>query len=325
MVSKLNESLARKKGLISSTAKLIQYPIVLAWAVTVRKFQGQTEANPQKVVTDLNSVFEAAQAYVMKSRVQELEQLYILEELPEEKIYANHKALTEIDRLLKVSINQNPTDWDKEADETRIKISFLNCRSMKNKFDHIKADKCLMKSDIIVLTETWLEHTQNEDDQYKLTEFEANLNSIGRGKGIASYYKLKMQNVTNINCEGFSITKLEADNLDIIGVYRSQGGTLTSLMSHLETLIVDGKTTVIGGDFNVCALASPKNHLSETLRQNGFIQLVKKLTHIEGGLIDHVYLVQGENTRFSCIIEEFPKYYSDQDEIGIILIEKDKE
>ena len=133
-------SLARKQGLISSTAKLIQYPIVLAWAVTVHKFQGQTVANPQKVVIDLKSVFEAAQAYVMKSRVQELEQLYILEELPEEKIYANHKALTEIDRLLKVSINQNPTDWDKEADETRIKISFLNCRSMKNKFDHVNEE-----------------------------------------------------------------------------------------------------------------------------------------------------------------------------------------
>ena len=70
MVSKLNESLARKKGLISSTAKLIQYPIVLAWAVTVHKFQGQTVASPQKVVIDLRSVFEAAQAYVMLSRVQ---------------------------------------------------------------------------------------------------------------------------------------------------------------------------------------------------------------------------------------------------------------
>ena len=32
-------SLARRQGLVSSTAKLIQYPIVLAWAVTVHKFQ----------------------------------------------------------------------------------------------------------------------------------------------------------------------------------------------------------------------------------------------------------------------------------------------
>ena len=75
-------SLTRTQELISSTARLIQFPLVLAWAVTVHKFQGQTVKAPQKVVIDLKSVFEAAQAYVMASRVQELDQLYILEELP---------------------------------------------------------------------------------------------------------------------------------------------------------------------------------------------------------------------------------------------------
>ena len=103
-------SLCRSQGLVSSTAKLSQYPIVLAWAVTVHKFQGQTVASPQKVVIDLSSVFEAAQAYVMKSRVQELEQLYILEDLKEDKIYANHRALEEIERLISVSINKNPSE-----------------------------------------------------------------------------------------------------------------------------------------------------------------------------------------------------------------------
>ena len=66
-------SLAKNQGLISSTARLIQFPIVLAWAVTTHKFQGQTVKAPQKVAIDLRSVFEAAQAYVMLSRVQELD------------------------------------------------------------------------------------------------------------------------------------------------------------------------------------------------------------------------------------------------------------
>ena len=40
-----------------------------------------------KSAVDLKSVFEGAQAYVMLSRIKELEQLHILDELPENKIY----------------------------------------------------------------------------------------------------------------------------------------------------------------------------------------------------------------------------------------------
>ena len=50
---------------------------------------------------DLRSVFEGAQAYVMLSRIKELDQLYILEELPENKIYPIQKALEEIRRIEK--------------------------------------------------------------------------------------------------------------------------------------------------------------------------------------------------------------------------------
>ena len=131
----------------------------------MHKFQGQTLASPQKVVIDLRSVFEAAQAYVMMSRVQELEQLYILEELKEEKIYANHRVLAKIDRLIEVSINKNPTDWDQEIDLSKQKISFMNCRSMKNKFNHILEDMSLQQSNIVILTETWLEENQTLDGE----------------------------------------------------------------------------------------------------------------------------------------------------------------
>ena len=74
----------------------------------------------------------------MGSRVQELDQLYILEEIPPEKIYANQSALTEIDRLLQVSKNNNPTKW-LSNDELTVKIGFLNSRFIKNKFHNILA------------------------------------------------------------------------------------------------------------------------------------------------------------------------------------------
>ena len=313
-------SLARNQGLISSTAKLIQYPIVLAWAVTVHKFQGQTVKSPQKVVIDLRSVFEAAQAYVMASRVQELEQLYILEELPENKIYASHAALDEIERLIGVSMNKNPTDWERENDGSKTKVSFLNCRSIKNKFQNIKADRSMLKSDVIILTETWLEEGSNVDE-YHLQDFDTNFCSRGRGKGIASYYKTKFNHAVNINGAGFSISKVESNVLDIIGIYRSQEGNVMELISQLETLIDPSKTSVIGGDLNICALAQPNNFVTTCLKEIGFEQIVTRATHIEGGLIDHVYIAQGENVKFAWVLEDFPKYYSDHDGLCLTLWE----
>ena len=63
------------------------------------RIQGQTIERQSKCVIDLMSVFEGAQAYIMLSRVKELEQIFILGELPENKIYPIPKALDKINRL----------------------------------------------------------------------------------------------------------------------------------------------------------------------------------------------------------------------------------
>ena len=310
-------SLARNQGLVSSTAKLIQFPIVLAWAVTVHKFQGQTVKQPQKVVIDLRSVFEPAQAYVMASRIQELEQLYILEELPQDKIYASHTALGEIKRLIGVSKNQNPSKWE-DKDDLKIRVIFLNCRSMKNKFEHIKVDKSLLRSDLIILTETWLEQGQSENE-YQLENYNAYLSNKGRGKGLASYFNNKFKHSEDISSEGISITKLTSDELDVIGIYKSKEGNMMDIKSMLEDLINEEKTTIIGGDLNVCVLKQPTNYITKGLEENGFRQIVTKATHIEGGLIDHVYIKQGPSKKFTWVLEDFPKYYSDHDGLGLTL------
>ena len=315
-------SLAKNKGLVSSTAKLIQFPLVLAWAVTVHKFQGQTVRKPQKMVADVRSVFEAAQAYVMLSRVQELEQLYVLEELPEEKIYASIPAQIEIQRLIEVSINKNPNAWD--TDDSRERISFLNCRSMKNKFKHITADESLMKSDIFVLTETWLEPKVNEQE-YNLEKFNVELNSVGRGKGIATYYNHKFNHVKSVSTEGFSLTKMSSDKIDVFGIYMSNDGNARNMMKQLTDLITKDKTTIIGGDFNVCALKYPSNLITEEMKKLEFEQIVKEATHIDGGLLDHLYIKQGEDTYFNWELEVSPKYYSDHDCTGITLWKKYRE
>ena len=312
-------SLAKNKGLISSTAKLIQFPLVLAWAVTVHKFQGQTVRKPQKVVADVRSVFDAAQAYVMFSRVQELDQLYILEELPEDKIYASITAQKEIERLIDVSLNRNPSAWD--SDELRLRLSFLNCRSMKNKFEQVKADESLMKSDIIVLTETWLEPKQLEEE-YQLESYTVNLNSKGRGKGIASYFNNKFTHAKNIVTENYTMSKISSKDIDVLGVYKSKEGDCKAMLRHIEELIDKSKATVIGGDFNVCALKHPNNMITKRLQELNFNQVVKQATHVEGGQLDHLYIKKGKGTGMSWVIEVSPKYYSDHDCIGVTLCQE---
>ena len=309
-------SLSKTQGLISSTAKLIQIPLVLAWAVTVHKFQGQAVQHPQKTVIDLRSVFEPAQAYVMASRVQELEQLYILEELPKDKIYPSQAALEEIKRLLSVSVNRNQTPWEAE-DNSKTKLSFLNCRSIKNKFENIREDKCLLKSDVMILMETWLE-PEDRNVEYRLPDYQANFISQGKGKGIATYNKNTLfEHRNNISGHGFSIVKLESTDVIIIGVYRSNDGKNRDFLKEINLLVMEKKFCVIGGDFNINILNSMDRYLTCELNKMGFTQIVKKPTHIDGGLIDHIYVRQGKDKMFTWVLEHFPKYYSDHDGLGL--------
>ena len=76
---------------------------------------------------------------------------------------------------------------------------------------------------------------------------------------------------------------------------------------------------MIGGDFNINLLKSPNNAITAKLSQNGFQQIVKKGTHIEGGVIDHIYIKQGKENMFEWALEHFPKYYSDHDGLGLTI------
>ena len=89
-------SLARTSG---SKASLIQFPIVLANAVTVHRTQGMTIYKPETAAMDMNSLFEAAQGFTGASRTQEINQLFIIKEFDPSKIYASPKALEEFERM----------------------------------------------------------------------------------------------------------------------------------------------------------------------------------------------------------------------------------
>ena len=138
-----------------------------------------------KVALDISSIFEDAQAHVMLSRVEEFEQIYILDSLPEEKIKASPKALVELDKMNQRSFNQNPIPWRKDI-ENCIKISSLNCMNLKNNIQDIIHDPTLFKSTLIALSETWL----IQDMLVTIYGFKSHYNNVCPGKGLAFFDRL---------------------------------------------------------------------------------------------------------------------------------------
>ena len=80
------------QGVKANIAIVQQFPLILSFASTTHKIQGQTILAPAKVAIDLRSVFGPNQAYVMLGRVQRRDQLFIIGELPENKITVDNEA-----------------------------------------------------------------------------------------------------------------------------------------------------------------------------------------------------------------------------------------
>jgi len=107
-----NYSLSKKKTLGCATAIAYQFPLRLAFASTAHKVQGLTVKKPNCLVVDLKSVREHAQAYVILSRVQALNQLYILDCLCPHKITTCGKAVTELQRMFRNAENLSSVKRD---------------------------------------------------------------------------------------------------------------------------------------------------------------------------------------------------------------------
>ena len=312
--------LRKKSGNIGTSATVIQFPVKLAFAITSHKIQGQTIPFPSKVVLDIDSIFEDAQAHVMLSRAQQLEQVFILKKLNESKIRTSRIALQELERLDKISINKNPTPWDQDIPGT-LKIMSLNCAGMRAHKEDIVQDNRVLKADIIHLIETSLE--ENEECPLVLPSFSIHNISVGKGKGITTFFKPNIFTPQeDYITSKMQISKFISVDLDVINVYRSDRGNPNELIGQLLSMISGDKATIISGDFNICSFRIPKNQISKGLYERGFKQLVKEPTHIMGGHIDHVYWSDRDNHWREPAIERHSPYYSDHDGIYVTLKKK---
>ena len=219
---------------------VIQFPLKLAFACTAHKIQGATIPKPNKAILNITDTFTAAMTYVMLSRACALSQIIILNEFDETKMYPNMKAVEELEILNRISLNNNPSEWEKEHKES-IKISSLNCRSLKKHHEDIAKDNLLMKSDIICLNETW-EETDHIRDDLQIPDYELKLNSKGNGKGLATYYRKDIfKHDFDVKDDYMQLSKFTSHMLDIILLYRSQRGNSKKLNDYIDSMSTDGK------------------------------------------------------------------------------------
>ena len=140
---------------------------------------------------DIDSVFEAGQAYVMLSRIQCIEQLYIVNKLNPTKLKASASALEELKRLEKISFNKNPSPWHKE-DLNSIKVASLNCAGLMAHIRDIRGDEKLLKANVVHLLETSLNKVTYAED-LSIDGFNGQFINVGNGKGIATYHQNETQ------------------------------------------------------------------------------------------------------------------------------------
>jgi hypothetical protein len=292
------------------TAKLIQFPIQLAFAITAHKIQGQTVTKPSGLVADLSSVFTAGQAYVILSRVQCLQQLYLLS-FPDNKIKTDPKAKQETEEMTLRSLNIQPNLWLAQNSD-HFKISCLNIRSLAKHQKDLENDQLILHSDIICLTETQLPLTHSID----FPNYNSFTCSFGKGKGSAILIKANLpppKHISILQNENYQCIAITLETINIACIYRSTRSfqNLSIITAFLTNNFDFSKPTYITGDFNIQYNKYPKNHLSDTLFQKGLIQIVQFPTHDKGNILDHFY-TQTENITMHFL---HSVYYSDHDAV----------
>ena len=310
------------KKLSSSTATLRQFPIRLAKAITAHKSQGQTFHEPMTCSLQLGEIFSANQGYVRCGRAQTIKQVFIPDKFEPNKIYTSKDCIEEDNRMTARSINKNPIPWF--SDTKQIRLAHVNIAGLNYHYLDLKHDPTLTKADLLHLSESSLKPDQERDLNHLdiIPGKDLSLNSVGNGKGVATYYDTDFKLAINIKEPNYQISVFSNRLVQSITVYRSQSAKASKVKDVIVSLLNEDKVNIVTGDFNICSKKEPNNIITQCLLELNFNLLYSEATHIKGGTIDHTYVRDTKGIFEEPVLHRYSPYYTDHDAHCITLIHR---
>ena len=278
--------------------------------------QGQTIPNPTAVVVDFRGSKDSSMIYVMLSRAQTLDQIYIIDSLHESLggWRPDPTALEEWETSKSRAIN---TAEGTDVDE--FKLLCLNIFRLKKHFEDIaRTVQATSSLSVICLQETWLGDGDNVD-MFQLPNMKLNVNSKGSGRGLATYYDDQFEVTDSVGAASCQITKITSHKTEVINVYRSKDCCMKDFISMIFKLIDNtdkSKHLILCGDVNIKYTEETTNiFVRKMIDEYNFKQLVTKPSQDRGNIIDHVYVSPGLQGRVE--VDKTCLYYSDHDLLTI--------
>ena len=131
-----------------------QFPLVLAWAITIHKCQGLTLPEIVLDMTPLKDHYSVGQAYVAFSGVTQLDKLHIINYTRKQVSVSQH-AEKEMERLCQNTLPPMPQCLF-DLVQKQIYLLHLNIGNLKSRLKDIEINTIMKSANIISLNETHL-------------------------------------------------------------------------------------------------------------------------------------------------------------------------
>ena len=322
-------SLNKGKG---SFIKRTQFPLILSYACTVHKVQGLT-LDRAVISFDLEKQrsFNPGQMYVALSRVKSIDGLYFTGQYSHSAFTCSKKVADEYTRL-RMTENQLAPLKDFQISNTSLVISLLNIRSLKLHSIDILSDKFLLGSDILCLTETQIGFDNNDSH---IHEIEENLNvfTISFNNDQHKHNSLALCHQEDVNVleydhsSAFSLMTFKKDSFCnkefcLLLLYKSPKIQFNVFLCQLSNFLRTYQIDFVLGDFNINGLDETAcSRLNEIMTE---YQLVLDFpTHIDGGMLDHIYVLNKLARDFDVKTLRKCVNMSDHDAIKIKLLPRE--